>query len=683
MATGAFPFRGDSTPALIVSIVHDPPVPPLRVRPDLPDDLSRIIAKCLEKSPDLRYQHAADIVADLKRFKRDSGSQKLARETLTGARLAPPAAPPPAARRRLAVWAGAGALVLAALAIGIFYRTGHPLSAPTPGASVEAPLTVRPLATLPGRKQRPIFSADGNAIAFAWDGGEDGRNSDVYLMQVDAGRPLRLTSHPASEWPQTFSPDGRRLYFTRQSESDFASFWIPTLGGDETRVTDGIVTDISPDGRLAAVVRPGPSPTGSGVFVLDLNTGAGRRLATDFGAMNPKFGPDGQWLYVQDGPDRDHLSLHRVPVQGGKLEPVTFAGLPADVDRVETVEMPLRRSRMLISARTRSSNALVSFIANSDGSELRRLPSSVPPGALSPDGRQMVSVRSSFGVKLYRVEAFPRPGERPVPEKVLDTPNEEYSPRISPDRSRVLLSSYRPGRWEIWLWNIEFTDGRPLFSREGGTAGSPAWSPDGKWIAFDARTRNAAGDIWLMPVGGEPKILVDHPDDDVTPCFDPSGRSIAFTSNRTGSFQLFRVPVSGEPAVQVTQSGAFTCQFSEDGRYIYYLRTRNGGEIWRIDLAQHREEPVVPEMKSRNWKVLSDGIYLLDSQNNSQLGTASRVADARFYRFATRRIQDLGFRTPKAATFLGIDISPDRKWLYYSQIDSSTSELFLTENLPF
>jgi len=141
--------------------------------------------------------------------------------------------------------------------------------------------------------------------------------------------------------------------------------------------------------------------------------------------------------------------------------------------------------------------------------------------------------------------------------------------------------------------------------------------------------------------------------------------------------------VSGEPAVQVTQSGAFTCQFSEDGRYIYYLRTRNGGEIWRIDLAQHREEPVVSEMKSRNWKVLSDGIYLLDSQNNSQLGTASRVADARFYRFATRRIQDLGFRTPKAATFLGIDISPDRKWLYYSQIDSSTSELFLTENLPF
>ena len=261
MATGAFPFRGDSTPALIVSIVHDPPVPPLRVRPDLPDDLSRIIAKCLEKSPDLRYQHAADIVADLKRLKRDSGSQKLARETLTGARLAPPAAPPPAARRRLAVWAGAGTLVLAALAIGIFYRTGHPLSAPTPGASVEAPLTVRPLATLPGRKQRPIFSADGNAIAFAWDGGEDGRNSDVYLMQVDAGRPLRLTSHPASEWPQTFSPDGRRLYFTRQSESDFASFWIPTLGGDETRVTDGIVTDISPDGRLAAVVRPGPSPT--------------------------------------------------------------------------------------------------------------------------------------------------------------------------------------------------------------------------------------------------------------------------------------------------------------------------------------------------------------------------------------------------------------------------------------
>src|SRR2546429_804337 len=174
------------------------------------------------------------------------------------------------------------------------------------------------------------------------------------------------------------------------------------------------------------------------------------------------------------------------------------------------------------------------------------------------------------------------------------------------------------------------TDGHPIFSKEGGTAGSPAWSPDGKWIAFDARTRSAAANLWMVAsAGGEAKVLVDRPGENTTPCFDPTSQWVYFTSSRTGSLQLFRVPVTGGPAAQVTQGGAFTCQFSKDGRYIYYLKARNGGEIWRLELGTNREEPVVPEMKSRNWKVLRDGIYMLDSQTNSQIGTAARVADAR------------------------------------------------------
>ena len=56
------------------------------------------------------------------------------------------------------------------------------------------------------------------------------------------------------------------------------------------------------------------------------------------------------------------------------------------------------------------------------------------------------------------------------------------------------------------------TDGHSIFSREGGTAGSPTWSPDGKWIAFDARTRDATGDIWVKTAeGGEPRVLVGGP----------------------------------------------------------------------------------------------------------------------------------------------------------------------------
>jgi Tol biopolymer transport system component len=502
-------------------------------------------------------------------------------------------------------------------------------------------------------------------------------------MDLDGGRPVQITSHSAGEWPQVFSPDGRRLYFTRQTEGNYASYWVPALGGEETRVAEGIVTDISPDGRSAVLARRAGSLGEPGVFVLDLATGTEWRLANDFGAMDPKFTGDGRAVFVQDGPDRDHLSLYRVSLDGGKPEAVWFRGLGTDIDRIETIDVASRRSRMLIRARAKGTNALISFVVNADYSEPVRLPPSVKPGALSPDGRQMISAGNAFEVSVYRVEAFPSRGRPVIPQKVLDTANEEYSPTVSPDGRHFLVSSWRKGRYQIWLWNSDFSDGRPVFNREGGTTGSPVWSADGRWIAFDARTRNSAADIWLMPAGGlEPTLIVDSPADDITPCFHPGGEWLYFSSSRTGSLQLFRVPLTGGPATQVTQGGGFTCQFSADGHYVYYLRTRNGGEIWRLDTATNLEEPVVPEMKSRNWKVLKDGIYMLDSQTNSQHGTATRVGETRFYRFATRKIQDLGFRTPKAADYSGIDISPDGKWLYYSQVDKVINELVLTENLP-
>ena len=78
MATGAIPFRGESTAETFDSILNRPPAAPVRLNPDLPVDLERIISKALEKDRNLRYQHAADLRADLQRLKRDTDTGRVA-----------------------------------------------------------------------------------------------------------------------------------------------------------------------------------------------------------------------------------------------------------------------------------------------------------------------------------------------------------------------------------------------------------------------------------------------------------------------------------------------------------------------------------------------------------------------------------------------------------------------------
>jgi serine/threonine protein kinase/Flp pilus assembly protein TadD len=151
MATGHQPFAGGTSAVIFDAILNRAPTPPVRLNPELPEELSRIVNKALEKDRDLRYQSAAEIKTDLKRARRDTDSGR------TGA--VPPAAAPavvepvPASRsRRPLLFAGIAAAILLA-AVGVWWTTHRRSSARSPAGQTT-------LAILPFQNLGPDSSSD-------------------------------------------------------------------------------------------------------------------------------------------------------------------------------------------------------------------------------------------------------------------------------------------------------------------------------------------------------------------------------------------------------------------------------------------------------------------------------------------------------------------------------------------
>lgn len=228
--------------------------------------------------------------------------------------------------------------------------------------------------------------------------------------------------------------------------------------------------------------------------------------------------------------------------------------------------------------------------------------------------------------------AFPR---EPKPRTVLTSGKERNEgAQPSPDGKKIAFMSDRSGSLEIWTMNRDGSSPEKL--TDLGNCGSPRWSPDGRWIAFDAVVDGPPAIFVVAADGGPAQKVVANEWESMVPSWSNDGKWIYFASHRSGDDQVWRVPFGGGPAVQVTQQGGFATAESFDGETLYYAKTRfENPEIWKVPVgggAERRVSPLLHPKTWANWALTENGILFLNAENDPSV-------TLEFFDFATSGVR--------------------------------------------
>jgi len=250
----------------------------------------------------------------------------------------------------------------------------------------------------------------------------------------------------------------------------------------------------------------------------------------------------------------------------------------------------------------------------------------------------------------------------------------DVSARYSPDGTRIAFVTQRGGEnLEIWLANADGSAQTPLTTGPGIVQGTPAWSPDGKWIAFDSLDgESALRQIWVIEsAGGTARQLTKLPKGAQVPVWSQDGQNIYFNANSTEQFEIYRMSVKSGTAEQVTTAGGYLAQESPDGKMLYYIKSSGESPLYAMAVGGGPERKIIDRVAGRGFHVFSDGVYYL--------GVASSQLEVRFRSFAGGKESAIG---PVKARVVNVymSVSPDRKSILLSYSPESGSDLMLIEN---
>ena len=165
------------------------------------------------------------------------------------------------------------------------------------------------------------------------------------------------------------------------------------------------------------------------------------------------------------------------------------------------------------------------------------------------------------------------------------SPEPIISPAWSPDGRQLAYVSFETQKAAVWVQDLGSGERRMVASFRGSNS-APAWSPDGRRLAVTL-SQDGLAQIYTMPTGGgRPEKLTSSNSIDTEPVYTPDGRSIYFVSDRGGGPQIYRIPASGGSVERVTFSGAYNISpaISPNGKSMAYISRQ--GNAYRLMLQE-------------------------------------------------------------------------------------------------
>jgi Tol biopolymer transport system component/predicted Ser/Thr protein kinase len=572
MCTGEPLVTPDERGAVLDAILHHKPKPIARLNYEVPEELERIVRKCLCKRSDERYQDAREIQTDLRALRRQIRSDEIGREI----------AQDPIRNRLPRLLAAVGIPALAVTLLVAWF-----LGSRDRGQQALQLETAKQLTSAVGWEGEASLSPDGKALAYVSDAAG---NLDIWILDARGGEPMRRTRDPGPDRVPAWTADGSEILYARAKDGTVSIWKTPRFSGPSTLlIPDATDPAPSPDGKMVAFARRDASGD-TRIAVAPLEDPSSARLLTgrDDGIWehrSPAWSPDGSTICYTDNKD-----LWLVPAGGGEPRRLTEEGA-GDIEPAWSSD----GRRVYFSSYREGTFALWS-VASTGGKPTRLTPGTGPERrpSISRDGSIMAfsSYREDHDIVILDMES----GE----EDRIGGSRLEMRPAVSPDGTRLAFVSDRWGQFSIAIQPLREgkPDGAPYrVTDHPGSVSAPIFSPDGDWIAY-FRVIGGQRDIWIVKSGGGIATqFTDDPGIDVHPDWMPDGRSIAFASDRDGASHIWiRAVEKGRPAGAPRRltSGVASDYFprwSPNGQSIAFVRSAgDSSDVWIVD-AEGREAP--------------------------------------------------------------------------------------------